>query len=99
MVWIPSAEGSGDFKSLPCSNRHYRPEAHVDASGTSVGFSVFLFVGRNSIPKLSALRIYYRLHPVGSNRETPDSNSPDNRPQNCLSMFRLSTVAVPRCYP
>ena len=98
MVWIPAAEDSGDFKSLPSSNRHCRPEAH-DASATSVGFSVYLFVGRNSIPKLSALRIYYRLHPVGSNRETPDSNPPGNRPQDCLSLSRLSTVAVPCCYP
>jgi hypothetical protein len=97
MVWIPAAEGSGDFKSLPSSNRHYRLEAH-DASAILVGFSVYRFVGRNSIPKLSAFRIYYRLHPLGSNGETPDSNPPDNRPQDCLSMFRLSTIAVP-CYP
>jgi len=80
MLWIPAAEGSGDFKSLPSSNRHCRPEAH-DTSASLVDFSVYLFVGRNSIPKLSALRIYYRLHPVGSNGETLDSKPPDIRPQ------------------
>jgi hypothetical protein len=80
-------------------SRHYRPEAHVDASAILVVFSVFLFVGRYSIPKLSALRIHYRLHPVGSNRDTSDSNPPDNPHGNCLSMFRFSIVAVLCWYP
>lgn len=75
-------------------NRHYRSEAHVDASAILVVFPVFLFVGRNSIPKLSALRIHYRLHPVGSNRDRSDWNPPDNPLGNCLSMFRFSIVAV-----
>lgn len=100
MGWIPAAEGSSDFSSpFPPPVGTAGPRHMSMSQPLSSVFRCFLFVGRNSIPKLSALRIYYRLHPVGSNRETPDSNQPDSRPQDCLSLFRLSTVAVPCCCP
>ena len=47
------------------------------------------------LEKLTGLQLVKKF----SNRETRDSNPPDNRPQDCLSKFRLNTVAVPCCYP
>ena len=89
VIWMPAAEGSGDFLSpfpLPIGTAGRRHLSMPQAL-----WSVFrcscLWV---EIPfGNSARRIYYRLYllVVSSNRETTDSNPPDNCPRDCLKHF------------